>query len=440
MLAVNVKIIQELKNFVRCVAENEVLLDKFRCFPGDFTRNRKLPFASLILIITRLCKKTLSVELEQFFEEMGVNLTCSVSAFSQQRHKLSASFFYCWNNVLCHYFYLLYANNVKKWKGYRVMAVDGSTISLINTPSLSAYFGGQRNQLRSFVLGKTLYCYDVLNELIVHSWLGAYRFGEVPAAYRQMDWLENDMLMIYDRNFYSYKMLALHLWQEKEIKFVIRAKESRSLIKSFIASGQASAVVQMRPTAEAIKGLRQSGYIITKATLLTVRLVRVDLGDCIEVLATNLWEEEGHDTSEFKDIYFMRWGVETNISFQKNIQQLESFSGLRVNTVLQDFYATAFMSNLHTLLIKEAQQTIDKQSHIKKYPMRVNKNKSFGKLKKQLVPLFFNTSPIAILQYLHDHFIKHELPVRKGRSFERIRKNPQSNSKYRTFSNFKPSY
>lgn len=391
-------------------------------------------------MITRLCKKTLSVELEQFFEEMGVNMTCSVSAFSQQRHKLNASFFYCWNSVLCYYFYLLYGNSVKKWKGYRVMAVDGSTISLTNTPSLNAYFGGQRNQGCSFTVGKTLYCYDVLNELIVHSWLGPYRYGEVPAAYRQTEWLEDDMLMIYDRNFCSYKMMALHLWQEKEIKFVIRAKENLLLIQSFIASGQSSAVVQMRPTAEAIKELRQSGYIVTKETLLMIRLVRVELGDSIEVLATNLWEEEGHSASEFKDIYFMRWGIETNISFQKNVQQLESFSGLRVNTVLQDFYATVFMSNLHTLLIKEAQQTIDKKSCIKKYPMRVNKNKTFGKLKKRLVSLFFNKNPIAILQYLHDHFIKHDLPVRKGRSFERIRKNPQSKSKYRTFSNFKPSY
>ena len=75
-----------------------------------------------------------------------------------------------------------------------------------------------------------------------------------------------------------------------------------------------------------------------------------------EVLITNLWEEEGYDASRFKELYFMRWGIETNISPQKNIMQLESFSGLTVKAVEQDFYATVFTANLHAGLIKDAQQ------------------------------------------------------------------------------------
>jgi hypothetical protein len=41
---------------------------------------------------------------------------------------------------------------------------------------------------------------------------------------------------------------------------------------------------------------------------LTVRLVRVDLPESVEVLITNLWEEEGYANELFKDLYFMRWG------------------------------------------------------------------------------------------------------------------------------------
>lgn len=50
----------------------------------------------------------------------------------------------------------------------------------------------------------------------------------------------------------------------------------------------------------------------------------------------------------------MRWGIETNIPLQKNIIQLESFSGLSVAAVEQDFYATVFMANLLSILIKDA--------------------------------------------------------------------------------------
>ena len=440
MFDVNVKIIAELKNFITIVAGDRKILKEFCSSDKDFTRTRKLPFEKLALLITRLCKKTLSIELEKFFEEMDNSMACSVSAFTQQRIKLEPVFFYFWNMVLWGSYYLYYGNSVKKWKGYRIIAADGSSISLINNTALNKYFGGQSNQQTSFVQAKTFYYYDVLNELVLMPQIKPYRYGEMNMAYDAIDNIGEDMLMIYDRNFSNYKMIALHLWQEKERKFVIRAKETQNIIKAFIKSREASSIVYMPATASAIEGLRKNGFILTKNTLLKVRLVRVELAKSTEVLITNLWEEEGHPTEQFKDLYFMRWGVETNISIQKNILQLESFSGLTVHAVLQDFYATVMMTNLHSILIKDAQQTIENTMKHRKYPMKVNKNKSFGKLKVNLVSLFVNNDVEVILQKLHAHFIRDVIPIRKGRSFERIRKNVQSKSKYKTFTNFKPSY
>ena len=251
---------------------------------------------------------------------------------------------------------------------------------------------------------------------------------------------QRDMLMIYDRNFCNYKMVALHLWQEKERKFVIRAKETQNMISAFIKSGQESCVVYMKPTPSAIEGLKKSGFIVSPNTLLKVRLVRVELPGSTEVLITNLWQEEGHPAHQFKDVYFMRWGIETNISIQKNILQLESFSGLTVHAVLQDFYATVMMTNLCSILIKDAQQTIEETTQHRKHAMKVNKNKSVGKLKVNLVGLFINNDTESVLKKLHDHFIKDPIPIRNGRSFQRIRKNVQSKSKHKTFTNYKPSY
>ena len=73
--------------------------------------------------------------------------------------------------------------------------------------------------------------------------------------------------------------------------------------------------------------------------------------------------------------------------------QLESFSGLGVASVEQDFYATVTK---------------------RKYPMKINKNKSFGKLKLNFVHLFFTHEPKSILQILHDFFKKELIPIRKG--------------------------
>jgi len=439
-IKIGIKIISELKSFVSLTLQNGELLDRFRQSPKDFTRKRKLSFERLVLLIVKLCKKTLSIEIERFFEELGDTDVCSVSAFSQQRAKLKSSFFCLWNRLLCDSYYHYGVESIKRWRGFRIIGADGSNVTLLNTEVLFDYFGNSNNKFGLFVLAKTFYQYDVLNQLVLYSKIAPYRDGEVQMAYDAVDYLENDMLAIYDRNFCSYKMFALHLWAEKEIKLVIRGREHQNVIKDFIASGKKETVTELRPGIDAIRGLKKSGFMVTKDTLLKVRLIRVELGKTVEVLVTNLWQEEGHGCGDFKELYFMRWGVETNIAIQKNILQLEAFSGLTVESVKQDFYATVFMTNLHSVLIKDAQSSVDKSSGNRKYPMKVNNNKSMGKLKVNLICLFTNQDVDAILDILHSHFIKDALPVRKNRSYQRVRKNQHNNSKYRTCSNFKPAY
>jgi hypothetical protein len=440
MLQANLCIIEELRSFLKLIVEDSSLLAKFSTVPDGFTRRRKLPFDRLVLLIAKLCKKTLSVELEQFFDESSISDSCTVSAFCQQRMKLNPLFFRVWNELLCKSFYATEGVEVKRWKGYRVIAVDGSNISLVNTPLLREYFGGQSNQECFFVQAKAMYRYDVLNKMLLRAELVPYRTGELTVAYSLVDNLEEDMLTIYDRNFGNFKMIALHMWQEKERKFVIRAKESREIFRTFIKSGECSAMFDLSPTPSAIEGLRQHGYIINKNTRLTVRLVRVDLPESVEVLITNLWEEEGYANELFKDLYFMRWSVETIISHQKNILQLESFSGLSPLSVAQDFHATVFIANLHSIVVEVAQKTINETKTKKKYAMKVNGNKSYGKLKANIITLFISNEPEIILRTLHRYFVRDTLPIRPGRTFPRIVKNKQSRSKHKTFMNYKPAF
>lgn len=443
MFHANLKILSEVKSFLQIVSNNEEYLSIFRKSETDFTRKRKLTFDKLVLLIARLCKKTLSVEIDDFFGALNFPKSCSVSAFSLQRAKMSPAFFYYWNMTLWMSFYHHYGNNVKRWKGRKVIACDGSNVSLVNRPELSEHFGGQSNQTCSFVQAKTFYCYDVLNKMILFPQIVPYRYGELNVAYDILTRakIEEDMLMIYDRNFSNYKMAALHQWQEKEIKYVIRVKDSLLFAKKFIRSKKQFAVITLFPTINAINGLKACGYIVNKSTPLKVRLVRIKLPDgTIEILMTNLWEEENISIDEFKKLYGLRWGVESSIGFQKNVLQMESFSGLTANSVIQDFYATVFIANLHSLLTKPAQEMIDKKTTHRKHPMQINHNKAFGKIKTEIVSLFVSKKPGEILKILHDYFTRFQLPIRKDRSFPRIRKNRQSNSKHRTFTNYKPAY
>jgi hypothetical protein len=440
MFGTNLKIIEELKQFISLVNEHPEVLEEFTTNNRAFTRERKLTFPRLVLLIGKLCKKTLSVELDKFFEELDIKLSCTVSAFTQQRQKLQPLFYKAWNEILLLSYYYHYETIVKRWKGYRLIAVDGSNVSLVNTTALQDHFGGQSNQQCSFVQAKTMYCYDILNGLTLSARMEPYRTGELPMAYANIDKLQSDMLMIYDRNFFNFKMMALHLWHKPEVKFVIRAKDSSLVVRSFIQSKAVSAIVHLTATPSAIAELPKSGYKADKNTMIKIRLLRVELPHTTEVLATNLWEEDGHAHSEFKKLYFKRWTIETHIGVQKNIFQLESFSGLTVQSVLQDFHATVFSNNLHAVLIKDAQQTIDQTETKRKYPLKINNNKSHGKFRSSLIELFICKEPMIILQKLHNYFIRDPLPIRKGRSFARIIKNKQSKSKHKTFMNYKPAF
>lgn len=447
MLSVNIRIIAELKEFLSICISNPDVLNEFRYSERDFTRNRKLSFLRLVIFIAKLCKKTLSSELDNFLEhELSIAQgSCSVSAFSQQRHKLKSFFFEVWNKLLCDSFYHYGQAYTKRWNGMRVIAADGSAISLVNTKTLASHFGGQSNQQGYFTGAKTFLHYDVLNKLVTYTQLASYRTGELPMAYRAVDMLEEDMLTIYDRNFCNYKMIALHKWAEGGRHFVIRAKESQKIIASFIASGARSQEVNMYPGCTAIRGLRESGYIVTANTALKVRLVRVDLCNGVtEVLITDLSEEDGYQSEMFKDLYFMRWGIETNINILKNILQLECFSGQTVRSVEQDFFATIFMANLSSLIMRQAnEENTNEQSNNcqrkRKWPRQININKATGKLRQSLVRLFNNKNPGEILQQLSTFFKKYTLPIRKNRRFVRERKNKQSCSKHKTFTNYKPS-
>jgi hypothetical protein len=450
MFEVNIKIISELKSFLQiCSTDNDVL-DALRNTDRAFTRKRKLDFSSLVLFICKLCKKTLSVELDTFFEsDLSRDHSCTVSALSQQRGKLLHRFFRFWNVVLCSSFYkyATQAQCINTWRGLRLIAADGTGVSLISTPALRAHFGGQSNQQGHFSGAKAFVHYDVLNKLFVYSRLAPYRTPELELAWDAIALLPSDAICIYDRNFSNYKTMALHLWARGGCRpFLIRAKERMNIVKSFLRTGLCSQRITMYPaSASVIAAMSRAHFRITSSTGIEVRLVRVELGNgTTEVLFTNLWEEDGYGSELFAELYFKRWGVETAIGTAKNLMQLESMSGLSVESVYQDFYATIFMTNLASLFSRQAQETAhirttEHQRKPRRWPMQVNMNKAGGRLRSSIVQLFLSADPEEILAALIRYFTRHMLPIRKGRTFARKRKNKQSNSKHKTFSNYKPA-
>ena len=442
MLRANLKIISALKSFLIETATEKELKNCFSFQDKHFTRERKLTFRNIVLFILQANKKTLLIALENFFKNFESNITCTGSAFTQQRLKLHPAFFYYWNQVFCESVYKYYGNKVKRWKGYRVFACDGSSISLVNRPLLENYFGGQSNSEAAFVLAKTFYCFDTLNDVVIHSDIKPYRYGEFQMAcdFINSGKLQSDMLLVFDRHYSAYNIASLFKFNEQDVKFLIRTNENYGYTKRFLKSKKKSVIIDLMPTASSLKGLKKNGYLINKNQSLKVRLIKCRLSNKkVQVYMTNLLDEDLYPTNEIKNLYAFRWRVETNIDFQKNKLQLEAMSGLSPLTVIQDFYATVLLSNLHFLLIKPSQEKLDKTNADKKYPMKVNNNIAAARIKDVIVNIFIEEDPAQILRHLLEIFIRSPLPVRNNRSYIRIRKNGLGRGKHKTFSNYKPA-
>ena len=81
-------------------------MERHRTSAKHFTRKRKLPFASLILFMLNLIKRTLQNELTQFIQKFSAKYdSITKSAFSQSRLKLKPEAFIELNDVLIEEFY-----------------------------------------------------------------------------------------------------------------------------------------------------------------------------------------------------------------------------------------------------------------------------------------------------------------------------------------------
>ena len=88
MVEANIKIINELKCFLETVSSDPDIRKLVTTGVNDFSRQRKLPLKRIAGIIINMPKRSLSIELQEFFDSLGEGLkSCTKGAFSQQRSK-----------------------------------------------------------------------------------------------------------------------------------------------------------------------------------------------------------------------------------------------------------------------------------------------------------------------------------------------------------------
>jgi hypothetical protein len=105
------------------------------------------------------------------------------SAFFQARKQLSYKAFIELNRQIIDTTYKSY-DHLKTWRGFRLCAVDGSSIRLPNTPDIAERFGVHkgRKEQANCTMGIASIFYDVLNDLVIDSCIHPSGYSERACA------------------------------------------------------------------------------------------------------------------------------------------------------------------------------------------------------------------------------------------------------------------
>lgn len=397
---------------------------------NDFSRSRKQSFPTTLVFLINLVNKSLSLEIENFVSYFKKDCgffnfkSFTKSAFVQYRKKINPDVFKRLSSIIVDEFYTDNDIAIKLWNGFRVLAVDGSRITLPNTTELKKIYGETKNQTQTgIVQARVSVLYDVLNNYVLDGLLSPLAIGEGKLALQHLTFSKAKDLIIYDRGYPSYNLIYEHC--KKNIDYLIRVKVNFSgITKAFIASGKTSQTIEIYPG----KNVDISNKEYDRKSSIKVRLIRVELADGeVELLMTSLLDSKKYNRKIFKELYYKRWGVETFYDELKNKLKAEHFSGYSNQNILQDFNAALFVSNVQTLIVSELEDDIDQISQTRKYQYKVNTSLSYGFLKNRIVQLFFSSTEMDdIIQELKSLFKQHLVPIRPNRSY------PRNVGKYRT--------
>jgi hypothetical protein len=330
--------------FIEEKINGRVFLEKARMRATDFTRNRLLPFVTLIYFLLSMVQESLKVGFRRYTEKTGTGVPVSEQAISKARNKLRWEAF---EELFTDSVKFIYEGSYELWNGYRVWAIDGSKIALPNHPKLGELFGSEKGSptARGSIL------YDVINLTIGDAAIEPLTTDERTLAQRHINALCDRLspqkdLAIFDRGYASAELIDFLI--TKGIHFVMRIRRKFNVEIDNLPLGDSK--------------INIGGHVL--------RVVKfaLDTGE-IETLLTDL--EGDYD---FKALYWMRWGVEKEYDVIKNALETTNFSGLTETAIRQDFYIHMLAANNTALAYWEAQEQVEakRKGHGNKYQYKVN--------------------------------------------------------------------
>ena len=419
-----------IKKFNSQIEKFSEMKENFCNRPGkDFSRYRKQNFEGVVRSILALDGNTLTNELLRI-SKYSINAP-SASAFIQQREKISASVFPQLFKMINETF-----DMNMRYEGYRLMAVDGSHIHVPNNPYDLDSLAQSREDEHPHNEFHLNAFWDILQGTFMDAVIQKYRTQNEDSALIEM--IERsklkDVIAVCDRGYESYNNIA-HL-QNAGWKYVMRVKEKGgrgiadglnipdepefdmhiSLSITRKQSREAKEMAKEKNKYRCIPSSIKFDYLPLKTKrnesahffTLEFRLVRVKISeDSYEMLMTNLPEEK-FPPEKLKDIYDMRWGIETSFRDLKYIVGMLKFHSRKSEFVTQEIYANLIMYNMTAVISR----CVEIPTVQRKYEYRIRFSTAVRIIKSLLAGDVSPPAAEALIQ-------RNITPVRPNRNYPR---------------------
>lgn len=397
------------------------------CFhPGkDFSRNRKLGFQRLLLMLLTMEGDCIKEELYRYFGRSTD--TPSKAAFYKQRKKVKEDAF----RSLLVSFTQKCQKKLLKGK-YSLVACDGSAADIFRNPDDSdTFFEPNGKSTRGFNQIHINAFFSVLDKKITDLLIQPARKRNEYSAFCQMvDRSESDTPVIYlcDRGYASYNAFA-HVIESGQF-FVMRCTDDKTeKILGFpldniqqldyhverILSRSQSKKKRLHPEQE-----EQYRFVCKNVPMdyitqghpeyrLSLRIIRIELSDsCYENLITNLPELD-FDFDDLKDLYHLRWDEETSFRDLKYPLCLKAFHSQKYEYIIQEVWARAILYNF----CSEIAMAVEIPEKKRKYVYQVNYSEAI-KICRDFLRIHDGTT-----LDVEGLIAQNILPVRPGRTFPR---------------------
>lgn len=354
----------------------------------DFTRNRMLTFETVIKNI--ICIETGSLKDELLKLNNYSQITPTASAFVQARSKIKYDAFMSIFNI-----FNQKTQTIKTYKGYRLLAIDGSVLPIDNTipdkETTMLKFNQSDKTYSAFHLNAS---YDLLectyDDLIIQ---GQAKMNENEAFVNFVDrYKGNKAIFIADRYYESINGFE-HVTHSGN-KYLIRIKDihsKTSITRSFghfpdeefdidvsrLLTRRNTNYIKSHPEIYKFMPINQKFDYFNEDFNIPyefhARIVRFKISDdSYECIITNLSREE-FSLEEIKELYHKRWGIETSFRELKYAIGLSSLHSKKRELIKQEIYARLILYNFSQRVI----QKIKLKKQKTKYKYQVNFTRAF---------------------------------------------------------------